>query len=318
MKVLRLELLTQGKQKAAGHRQANDKAGERKERESYKDKSYMNLPHETINCRVIKEENQKYFTAAKIVWELALRIVSEDEKIGVGKSDYLIMCMVGVYVKQMRAFFACYKLCEAGLNNEGLILLRTMAITYAQLLELRKSNDQAEFARLWFVWDLVSNYDRVKFLKEQCPERGYSFINYDDYSDRIAKEKERLGDDKWKNFFRNGPAMKDTRQLFEDNLSKATYEVFFRTASGSVHGYDMFSYIKPKDDGKIEGRLAPYGGMVDIMLALIIAFLKDTVSVINELLVLRKEAEISQIEAVLNGLVAYHKSKTTIEGKTTA
>lgn len=260
---------------------------------------YIKLPNEDVNCGHIKKQHQKLFSAAKTVWNLASLILKEGEEFGAGNSHYLNLCLAAVYAKQMRLYLSAYRLCDGGMGNEAQLLIRSMFTTFLYLEKLRRYSPPAEFARLWLLWDVANGEKQLKNLLRWHPEWKPQI---EKLSQEVDQQRNLLGG-KWETFVRNGPPMVDQAALATQMGMEQSYRTFYPVASGPAHGYDLFSYARPLQDNRFEVKMSPSEDYIEEVLGCMISILSDTMAILNNLLDLKKDTAVADMDRLAKALM---------------
>lgn len=184
----------------------------------------------------LQKDNLELFNTADQVWNLASEIKLES-----APTEDWAQCLVGVKKKQMGLYLACYTLCRDGMALEAQILERTMFIVWGYLNAMKDSPDPKEFARLWLIWDYANEAKNTQSVltghtEDQALQTQMSRLN-----EKIASDKTKMGNN-WENFVHNGPALKGPTQIAKS--IDPSVKTYFHVASGSVHGYDLWSFAR--------------------------------------------------------------------------
>jgi Family of unknown function (DUF5677) len=245
------------------------------------------------NADAIRRHHADLFSTMRGIWRLGMQVLEPDRRVGVGKSQQLAVLLFGIYAKQMRSFMSMYRLCFDGMGIEAEAHVRALFTVRLYLLALDRAQNSNEFARLWVVW-CFANHDKavrgISHLKVMVRPEGHAAW--------IEEERKAFGA-KWNNFVRLGPALKDLASLAKDLGIEDQYRVFYPSASGGAHGYDIVKFIQPGADKTII-RLGPHEDTVIESLTGGSLFLVDSLTVINKQLNAGKDDVIAQMVRTLD------------------
>lgn len=254
----------------------------------------IELPLEYKHCREIKEKFQEKFLWSKSAWRLALDLIPENKKVGVGKGGFLTLCLTASYVKTLRLFYSIYRLCELGLADESNLQLRTMLELYVKLKYLSsKVTDKDDFARQWAIWCVAND---VKFIDgtERCFPGGKKDERFSEWRRWIKEESGKVDSKTWTCFVREGPWVLRFQSLC-DEVGLKNDVPMYSIMSGTAHGYDLFKYARKVDDVVSELDLTPISRGVDTNLTISVALLHSSLNLINMELGLEKEKTVEEI-----------------------
>lgn len=243
------------------------------------------------NIPGIHKKYEVLFSLAENFWKEALSLMPAGEKIGIGKSGHLNLCLSAVYAKQTKLFWSVYTHCYSGLGGEAFLPLRTMYQVLLNLAFLEKGVSW-QIARQWLLWDYVND---LKQLKNQSILTGISKKLAEELEISLLEVKNSMSDKDWKNFVKNGPSKLDMASLALKVGMEDTHSIFYPYISGATHGYDLMSHVKPMDPDGILIKMTPDDAWIDSVLITAMHFMKDSLEITNRLLSLGKERQISKL-----------------------
>jgi len=261
----------------------------------------ISLPMEEENRRKLKSDFQKHFNLAKSAFRIANQIIKPDENIGIGRGERLTICLICVYVKQIRLFYSVYRLCERGLTDEASALARSMFELYVRLRYLdRLKRGKEEFALDWYIWYWGKHLPHLPTESKSNAARN-ELIFLHNTKELIESRKTALGAAKWKNFLIFGPWGKNMHDICENVDLPRHYETY-KLFSGTLHGYDLFRYGIPDGRGGIEMNLPPVSRWIKPHLTFATGLLYDTMKIIDGNLGLGKTELIKDMEKCATAL----------------
>ncbi|MFH1780620.1 MAG: hypothetical protein ABH841_01240 [Candidatus Nealsonbacteria bacterium] len=235
-----------------------------------------------------EDANKDLFQAAGQIWNLALKI-----KVGNIPNEDWAHCLAGVQRKQMGLYQACCKLCAEGLALEAQILERTMFMLWGYLNEMKNASTPTEFARLWLIWDYANQEKNIRPLLSLHPENKDVQAQIQRLEQKTAADKSKMGKD-WDRFMYCGPALKTPTQIAKD--LDPSVKTYFHDISGTVHGYDLWSFAKYPSNDDPGGLVSETCAHVPIS---IMRYLGLSVLIINESLNFHKDSEITALIDIL-------------------
>lgn len=261
----------------------------------------IKLPLEDDHRPVLKEQFQKHFKGAKTAWDCASLLIVPGIKVGVGKGEFISLCMVAAYVKMMRLFYSIYRLCERGLGDESNLQLRTMLELYARLKYIATNvEDKNEFARRWGLWCMANDDKFFDAVGKHFP--GSTEANVPNWRGIVKEEKERLGE-KWGHFLKAGPWEKNVYELCQVVGLEKSYPMY-SLLSGTEHAYDLFRYARKIGEDATEMDMTPLPRVIDQNLSAAVSILHDSLVVINSELGLGKDQVVEDVGRMARSLMA--------------
>ncbi len=228
-------------------------------------------------------------------------VIMPDERVGVGKGEPLTLCLAAAYVKQMRLFYAVYRLCEKGLGEESNLQVRAMFELYVRLRYLvAKAPDKDEFSRRWMMWAMANDKKFIDAMEKYFPGKPDPRFNL--WKELVKKESEKMTPDEWKAFVRDGPWGCNLADLSEKVESEGNYRVMYPFLSGTTHGYDLFRYARRKGEEATELDITPTVRCADQNLVAAMSLLHDSLILINVGLGLGKEKPIEDVGKLVKAL----------------
>ena len=265
----------------------------------------MKLPHEEANCRAILQKCSLLFEAAGKIWDIASGLMADGTIFGRGNVEAVNVCLAGVYAKQMCSFYAAVTLCQKGLGKDAEQHLRSMFQAFYNLKAMEISTDVPEFARLWILWDIANTGRQADLIEKTKPELGVGFVRM---RKELAPHRAEMGAEEWKTFIKNGPT-KLNLAAHADFLDRGiqggnfreSYDAFYPQASSS-HGYDLAEFVLPMEGGGLQVNLSPTDKHVEAVVVSAIAFLRDSMAVLNALLKLGKDMELAAMTEIVESV----------------
>ena len=243
------------------------------------------------NIPGIHNKYEALFNLAERFWKGASTIILPGERIGVGKSEHLNLCLAAIYAKQIKLFWSVYSHSYSGLGLEAQLPLRTMYQVWLNLIFLERG-DQPEIARQWLLWD-YANADKQFKNKVLRTEKGR--VLAEELEKSIVVEKVTMGEGGWKDFTKNGPSKLDLASLASRLGVSDGHNVFYPFVSGISHGYDLLLHATRTEPDGITVNITPSESFVDTVLITAMIFLRDCLDIINRLLILGKDSKISEL-----------------------
>jgi hypothetical protein len=267
------------------------------QRQVNKEMANIELPLEGKHTRGIKEEFQRQFSLAKSVWRIALKVIPENQVVGVGKGEYLTLCFIACYVKAMRLYYAIYRLCELGMADESNLQLRTMLELYGRMKSISfKEKDKDSFSKDWAKWGMANDLKFVDAVEKLFPGGG-QYVRYSEWRKWIKTESEKFDKGTWDTFLYKGPWGRSFSALCKEiGLEKDI--PMYSLLSGTAHGYDLFRYVRKVGDGVAESDLSPVVRGVALNLTTAVSFLHGSLNLINIELGLGKETFVEEIGVI--------------------
>lgn len=220
------------------------------------------------------KEHARIFAAADKLWQLASLLVQPGQPLTGDAHFHTRWVTLAYHARQLRAFRAVVLLLERGLVPEAQQILRPMIETHLHLHFIADSEDAAETARMYLVWDFANDQKLLAFVQEEEKAKHTELLKK--LSDAFPEDKKKLGD-KWKHFTKTGPSMLSTADLAKKLNFTPWYDMVYRRTSAAVHGFNILTYAKPYSDMKgFTVFLAPIEDGLDITLDAAIALLLQT------------------------------------------
>lgn len=260
----------------------------------------IKLPLEDEHLPLLKKEFQRQFELARSAWQCASMLILPGDKVGIGKGEFLSLCLSASYVKLMRQFYTIYRLCEGGLADESNLQLRAMFELYVKLRFLAiKVEDKNEFARRWGIWGMANNKKFIDAVEKFFP--GEPDNRFADWKIKIEEEAGKVSKDEWRRFLKDGPWKCNFADLCEQVGHGQNYPMY-SLLSGTVHGYDLFSYARKIGEEVTEMDMAPTRRGIDQNIAAAVSLLHDSMNVINVELGLGKDKPVEDIGKLARAL----------------
>lgn len=254
----------------------------------------IELVEEGAGSTHLIKEHARIFSAADKLWQLASVLIQPGQELKGDAQFHVRWVTLAYHSRQLRAFRAIVLLLERGLVPEAQQILRPMIETHLQLHFLADSEDAAETARMYLVWEYANDEKLLSFVQEQEKAKHSELLKK--LSDSFTEERQKLGD-KWKHFTKTGPSMLSTADLAKKLNFMHWYDMVYRRTSAAVHGYNILTYTKPHPDMKrFTVFLAPIEDGLDITLDSAIALLIQTSLRVNKIFAIGKEKEILELD----------------------
>lgn len=261
----------------------------------------IELPNEEEALRALKNRFQKLFEFSRAAWRCASLVLVPEGKIGIGKGEFLSMCLTACYVKATRLFYSIYRLCERGLGDETNLPLRALFELYVRVKFLAtKVKDKNDFARQWVLWCMANDHKFLEQAERHFPDKRDERFN--DWKKNIQAEKQKMTDDVWKKFLATGPWQCNFASLCEKVGLEKDYPMY-ALISGTSHGYDLFRYVRQLGRGVVEMDMSPIPRSIRQNLVVAISLLHSILHLINAELGLDKSKQVDDIGRVARMLM---------------
>jgi len=280
------------------------------------------LPQRDQWLREILPNHRHMFDLACRSHEAALGLITAGDPLPPDLPKNLSLCLIGVTVKQIRLFSAIVDLCANGMSVEAAWLLRASFELVVNQKCLEVTTDRTKFAIRWLLWvsaglgppepNVTAPEDEKKALAEQW-HKPYEETRAEIAAEAIAEAKKSpkadpcitdqdVADQAWKNFRRWGPVMKPIEQkciIADDGNPGKTmhvlYDLLYRQTSPVGHAADLSTHAIPLEEGGIEARFIPRDDGLRGTIVTAMGFLRITIQLTNNLLLLKKDAIVAQI-----------------------